>query len=415
MQNWLKRSHADGLSLIPESAYQELRVEHSILFKRLIVLNNPEDIKFVCGTKNKHFSLSNLHLRMLTPSLGEGLVVAQGHKWSLQRRLAFSLMPKKHGSNALEYMTNRIDISTASWTESEQAIGIESLITDLVGLSIDLISASIFKHYEPVSHQTIITIINQHRANIEKIDIFDALGLPASFVSPRMARAKKLGHAIDDEINETINRARRNQILNNLKNPDLVLRRDFVLSLITGFESVATTSLWALIFLADRPDLQAQILAHNEDTELCPERPPISGNMLDMVIAETMRMFPPLPFIFRQCKEPTANAGGNFKKGDLILISPWLVHRHQKLWDQPDVFKPTRFSDLKSWPQHYIPFGVGARRCVGRGIGFNLIKQIILRTLLKNKVVNLSDSPPMFRAGVSLRPSYKAQLLFSKR
>src|SRR5690606_35801854 len=139
-------------------------------------------------------------------ALGTGLVVAQEKSWSLQRRHAFKLMPVEHEGSIQEVIERRIDQTLQEW--GDRAIPSTQLINELVALSIDLISISVFKHCEPVAHADILRSIDAHRKNIEKMDFMDALGLPAWLYSPRMMRARAIGHAIDTEIEATIRRAR---------------------------------------------------------------------------------------------------------------------------------------------------------------------------------------------------------------
>lgn len=82
-----------------------------------------------------------------------------------------------------------------------------------------------------------------------------------------------------------------------------------------------------------------------------------------------MRLYPPVVLIIREALEDDEMCGVPVKKGEIIMIYPWIVHRHRKLWDQPDQFDISRFSPLRKAEQHrfqYLPFGAGPRICVGQ-------------------------------------------------
>ena len=87
------------------------------------------------------------------------------------------------------------------------------------------------------------------------------------------------------------------------------------------------------------------------------------------VFRETLRLYPPITFIPRVAAEATQIGTRRVKRGAMIMISPWTIHRHSKLWKHPHVFDPDRFTPERQpelTPGAYLPFGVGPRVCVGK-------------------------------------------------
>jgi cytochrome P450 len=87
-----------------------------------------------------------------------------------------------------------------------------------------------------------------------------------------------------------------------------------------------------------------------------------------MVVEEAMRLYPPAPRFDRQAVASDRLGDFEVKPGELVSIWPWLIHRHQGLWENPDAFDPDRFSPDRRAGRHrfqYIPFGGGPRLCVG--------------------------------------------------
>ena len=80
-----------------------------------------------------------------------------------------------------------------------------------------------------------------------------------------------------------------------------------------------------------------------------------------------MRLYPPAFLIARAAAAPDTIAGMPVRKNDVVLIAPWLLHRHEKLWRDPNAFIPQRFMPPAPPPDRfaYLPFGVGARICIG--------------------------------------------------
>jgi cytochrome P450 len=100
------------------------------------------------------------------------------------------------------------------------------------------------------------------------------------------------------------------------------------------------------------------------DDSALPERLPT----LRRVFEEAMRLYPPVPRFDRQSVAADRLGGWEVAPGDIISIWPWLLHRHQALWDDPDAFDPDRFLPERRAARHrfqYFPFGGGPRVCVG--------------------------------------------------
>ena len=86
------------------------------------------------------------------------------------------------------------------------------------------------------------------------------------------------------------------------------------------------------------------------------------------VIDEAMRLYPPAPFLSRTAVEDDQVGSVKIPKGSLVTIAPWVLHRHRRLWDEPDAFDPERFLPERRAAIDrfaYLPFGAGPRVCIG--------------------------------------------------
>jgi cytochrome P450 len=93
-----------------------------------------------------------------------------------------------------------------------------------------------------------------------------------------------------------------------------------------------------------------------------------------MILEEAMRLYPPVPFMSRQAAARDMIGDVAVIAGTRIIIAPWVLHRHRKLWQEPDMFVPERFSPERraAIPRFaYLPFGAGARICVGMTFAMN--------------------------------------------
>ncbi len=140
---------------------------------------------------------------------------------------------------------------------------------------------------------------------------------------------------------------------------------------LAGHETSASVLTWVFFLLAMQPAAVARLRA--EVAQVAGDGPieiehakrlPFVRN----VFRETMRLYPPITFLPRVAAEDTTIGRHRVKKGTMLMIAPWTIHRHVKLWTNPDRFDPDRFTaerEAEMTPGAYLPFGVGPRVCVG--------------------------------------------------
>jgi unspecific monooxygenase len=171
--------------------------------------------------------------------------------------------------------------------------------------------------------------------------------------------------------------------------------------ILAGHETTAITLFWSLLLLALDPSTQQQVAAEVKVVD--------TGGALDIerlkftraVIDETMRLYPPAFLVARAAIAPDTVAGLPVAKNDVILIAPWLLHRHEKLWRDPNAFIPQRFMPPSPPPDRfaYLPFGVGPRVCIGAH--FALVEATLaLAKLIGAFRVELLDKQPVVPVGV---------------
>ncbi|MBU2533501.1 MAG: cytochrome P450, partial [Alphaproteobacteria bacterium] len=136
----------------------------------------------------------------------------------------------------------------------------------------------------------------------------------------------------------------------------------------------ANTLTWAWYLLWACPTYRRKL--HEELDSVLGGRPPTADDVGKLtftraVIEETLRLYPPVPLLSRQARGPDRIGNSDVKAGDIILVVPWLLHRHDKHWDAPNVFRPERFMPGAKRPDRfvYIPFSVGQRVCLGQRFG----------------------------------------------
>ncbi|XP_077995032.1 cytochrome P450 4F1-like [Glandiceps talaboti] len=187
-----------------------------------------------------------------------------------------------------------------------------------------------------------------------------------------------------------------------------------------GHDTTASGISWCLYNLANNP--QHQQKCRQEVNDLLQRKG--SENFewddlsklshLTLCIKESLRMTPPVPFISRRLTSQLALPDGRtIPAGYRVAINIASLHRNQLIWEEPDVFKPERFTVENSKdrsPYAYIPFSAGPRNCIGQNFAMNEMKITIARILHNFELNVVKNSKPKRLMGLVLRSVNGIQL-----
>ena len=149
-----------------------------------------------------------------------------------------------------------------------------------------------------------------------------------------------------------------------------------------GHETTAKALTWTLYLLARAPDWQARV---REEVDRVVGQGPAGREHMErlavtrQVLEESMRLYPPAPVIGRMTREAVDIGGHRLQPGAMLVIPVWAIHRHRRLWDDPDAFDPTRFAPERRAEfarAQYMPFGFGPRLCIG--MSFAMLEGVAL-------------------------------------
>jgi len=197
------------------------------------------------------------------------------------------------------------------------------------------------------------------------------------------------------------------------------IRDQMVTFIVAGHETVASALTWSWALLAANPQWQQALQAESDAVlgEQLPtiedyQRLPVARAIQD----EALRLYPPAWLITRKAREADVLAGREIPAGSLIIMSPWLLHRHAEVWPDPDRFDPARFLDGSAERSAFIPFGAGPRLCIGRD--FALVEgALMLAGLARRFSVSYPEDGGLPAADplVTIRPAGGLPLVISRR
>jgi unspecific monooxygenase len=417
----------NALLMWPQEAYEQDVLVQSLLGRKRFLLNAPDAIHHVLVDNAANYKRTAATIRILRPIVGEGLLLSEGEEWRHQRRtMAPALAPRiipmlaQHVATASEAAVARLAAASGQPVD---------LLAAMQFLALDVAARSMFSleiHQHGAALRAMMARFAGRLGRAYMLDMLLPLGIPTLHdFARRKFRSDWI--ALMDEIIESRLRAPQSErprdlfdVLLAARDPETgaafsraQLRDQMATMIVAGHETTALTLFWSLYLLASAPAEQDRLLQEVQSLDLDPEH---AGQALPKlaftraVVDEALRLYPPAFIIVRQAIAPDEVAGATIPKGSMVAIAPWVLHRHAKLWADPDAFNPSRFLDQQPRAHRfaYLPFGVGPRVCIGAQ--FALAEaSLVLATLVQHFEIALADDIPVLPIGVvTTQPDHPA-------
>nr|XP_042123640.1 cytochrome P450 3A11-like isoform X4 [Peromyscus maniculatus bairdii] len=169
---------------------------------------------------------------------------------------------------------------------------------------------------------------------------------------------------------------------------DMEITAQSIIFILGGYESTSSTISFALYLLATHPDIQKTLQEEIDGALPNKESPTYDKVMemeyLDMVLSETLRLYPNANRIYRACKQDVEIDGVFILKGFLVMVPIYALHHDPEYWPEPEEFRPERFSKENKGninPYVYLPFGNGPRNCIGMRFALMNLKLALTKVL----------------------------------
>jgi len=427
----------------PLTTWTKAHFEKPILYGkgvmgRVLVLNEPEAIRHVLLDNAGNYRKDDLQRRVLAPGLGEGLLTAEGDEWRLLRR---TLAPLFSARNVTGFMPVMDDAAKRLVARLTRRLPRErDMALEMTRVTLDVLERTIFTHGLDRDPDALSRAITRFFEAIGPIDPLDVLRMPDFLPRIGRLRARPAIRFFEEVVGELVTRRRALiesgadvprdllTLLLEARDPEtgepldeISVQANIVTFIGAGHETTANALTWSLYLLARAPEWARAIRAE-ADAVLgdAPATPQALEQLVNTraILEESMRLYPPVPFMSREALGPDRIAGIRVPKGTLVTIAPWVLHRHKTLWEEPDLFDPSRFlpeNRAKIARFAYLPFGAGPRVCIGQS--FSMQEAIlILARVIRAVDIALAEGQevtPLHR--VTLRPDGPVRMHLKRR
>lgn len=404
---------------------------------RVAVVSDPAAIRRVLLENSANYPKDWMQRRVLSAGLTNGLLSAEGNQWKSQRRALAPLFSRK----AVSVFSGAMADSAQAMVErlSQHQDQVVDVAVEATRTTLDVLERTIFSDGFGRESEEIRVAMKGYFDTIGRIDPLDLLGLPSVVPRPSRWRLRPMMRVFEEAI-DTIISTRRQQIaadkaniprdiltlLLEARDPDtgeglseVEIRANILTFIAAGQETTANCITWSLFLLSQSPEWRQRIQAE-ADREFSDVRNGIAERLAEThaLVEETNRLYPPLAAISRVALEPDELAGQRIRRGTMVVIAPYVLHRHRALWPNPEIFDPNRFLNgarEKIDRYAYLPFGAGPRICIGATFAIQEAV-IVLAMIMRNFDLALAPGHAVWPVlKVTLRPKGGLPMIVRRR
>ena len=384
---YLRVVRRNFIEALDEGMYHAPIIQQRSAVSRSFIVNDPAGVRRVLLENAANYPKAPVEHRILGPAMGNGLILSEGETWRAHRRIMAPAFDHRTNERYAPVMVDAARKTADRWAAQQHGAIVE-VQHAMMELTLEIIARSMFA----ADSESIKSIIREGSDRYQDVMMVGLLEfVPA--IGPLWSAWKGMrGRAIMRDFDRAmfdLIEARMKSGAN--ANGDLLDRlissrdeesnsgmtareiRDQVLTIfVAGHETTALSLMWTWYLLSMHPEHEARMHAEL-DAVLGGREPtwPDVGKLVytRMILQESMRMYPAVHTLaFRTALKDDILCGMPVPERSLITIIPWLIHRHRKLWENPDRFEPERFTPEAIAGRDrlaYIPFGFGPRICIG--------------------------------------------------
>jgi len=409
-------------------AFETDHLKRNILGFRVHILLDPDMVQHVLLDNPANYAKPDIVKSLLGPIIGRGLLTSDGDLWREQRRIvAASFSPAAVDAQRGTFV-EAAQLAMASWSDGAR----RDMAAEATRTTMTIIALALFGGDPRLTSDAAMGHIAAAIEGFSEARMLALLRLPQFPLTPKGRAGKRgqiylrrtLTEVVDDRWSGRMSGDFLSGMIEALRarfpaeEAQALAVDNAATFYLAGHETTANALTWTLYLLSAQPELQEE-LAVEARTAL--DRGKESGRLTDhlprlrLFLMESLRLYPPVPRFDRQAL--AADRIGDFavEAGDIISIWPWLIHRHVKLWNDPDAFDIDRFAEKGSRHRfQYLPFGAGGRICVGAQFATTEALTVLAHWLSEWRFVDAGH--PVRAAGmVTLRPAGGLPLRLQRR
>ncbi|MGB1286260.1 MAG: cytochrome P450 [Aggregatilineales bacterium] len=391
-------------------------------------VNDPDLVQQVLVKQADKFHKAQIYKHTLSEYLGNGLLISDGAYWRKQRRLA---QPAFHTGRIRAYadiMTNYTERLLDTW----QPGTVRDIDADMMQLTLYIVAKTLFDADVSGDSDKVAEALDVLLHSVMDVSR-TILRLPAWLPTPARSRKQWSIETLHKVVMQVITERRqtgedRGDLLSMLllsededgtTMSDIEIRDESLTIFLAGHETTANALTWTFYLLSQHPEIEQKLI--QELQAVLNGRTPELGDLsaltyTEQVIKESMRLYPPAWSFARQAVEDVRLGDYDIAKYSAVLIIPYVIQRDPANFPNPETFDPERFHPDTEQTHHkyaYLPFGGGARICIGNNFAMMEAK-LILATILQRYQLTLEPEHRVQpEALVTLRPKYgmKMQLI----
>ncbi len=371
---------------------------------------------------------------MLGPALGDGLLTAEGAHWRWQRRAAApAFQPAKVAALAPAMLQSARDTRDRWLADPGRTLGLNH---EMMRTTFDIILATMLSGPGAVDAARFEQAITDTLTPIGWSLALTLMRLPDWTPYPGRRRAERATAHLRAATGRLVAERRRSgatppdllTLLQAAADPEdgrAMSDGELVDNLLTfiaaGHETTALGLAWTLHLLSRHPEVEARVLAEIDAVTGGEEVEPAHLERLPyarQVFSESMRLYPPAPMLSRMAREAVDLGGLQLRPGALVIMPVYALHRHRRLWDEPERFDPERFAPEAAAARHrfaFMPFGGGPRVCIGGAFAMQEAVAVLAVLLQRLRVRDTGGPAPVPTMRVTLRPSPEVRVTVEPR
>ena len=420
--------------------YEKPIVLATSMLGRSAVVCEPAAVRRILIDNVDNYRKDELQKRLLAPALGNGLLTSGGEQWRAQRRRFAPIFTPRMVSSFEPAMVEQAQRLVARWRPLYE--GTRICVAEEMGRTmLGVLEQTLFSDGVGREPGEFMRAATHYFDTQGRVDPLDVLGLPDWIPRLGKIRARPALEFFPKAVDAVI-AARRDLLANDpsaaprdvvtalleaqddetgQRMSDAELAANVITFIGAGHETPANALSWSLFLLSFDPAWRAEV-EREVDREM-PDGQFVPGSLDRFVytkalIEEAMRLYPPVAIITREAVRGDVLAGQRIEPGTIVVIAPWVIHRHRMLWDDADHFDPSRFlPEVRDGIDRfaYLPFGAGPRVCIGASFAMQEMT-ITLATIARHFRLDLAPGhkvEPVHR--VTLRPEGGMKMILRRR